>query len=79
MSVEQARQNLDTEIPDGTSFEETVDSLKAAWLEKIGRVEIEGCSKTDPDHDPRTIFYTSLFHALSRGLHRNTSTSVHAA
>ncbi|KAJ6447173.1 alpha-1,2-mannosidase [Purpureocillium lavendulum] len=64
VSVEQARRNLDIEIPDGKSFESTVQGTKAAWLDKLGRVDIAGVNKTDTDHDPRTIFYTGLFHAL---------------
>ncbi|KAK2764484.1 hypothetical protein FQN54_009179 [Arachnomyces sp. PD_36] len=64
ISVEQARKNLDLGIPDEKSFEDTVEKVKSAWLEKIGRVTIEGVNKTDSDHDPRTIFYTGLFHAL---------------
>lgn len=64
VSVEQARTNLDLEIPDKQSFETTVQHVKAAWLDKLGRVQVEGVNQTDADHDPRTIFYTGLFHAL---------------
>ncbi|KAI4866110.1 glycoside hydrolase family 92 protein [Hypoxylon rubiginosum] len=64
VSVEQARKNLDIESPDGTSFEDTVESAKSAWLEKLGRITIEGVNSTDEEHDPRTIWYTGLFHAL---------------
>ncbi|KAI0521394.1 glycoside hydrolase family 92 protein [Xylaria bambusicola] len=64
VSVEQARKNLDLEIPDRTSFEDTVAQAKAAWLEKLGRVTIEGINATDKEHDQRTIWYTGLFHAL---------------
>ena len=64
VSIEQARKNLDIEIPDGTPFEKTVENVKSAWLEYLGRVKIEGINKTDPEHDPRTIWYTGLFHAL---------------
>lgn len=64
VSVEQARRNLDTEAPFSTTFEELVETLKQAWLEKIGRVTIEGFNETEDAHDPRTIFYTSLFHTL---------------
>lgn len=64
VSVAQARKNLDIESPDGTSFEDAVEHTKAAWLEKLGRVTIEGVNATDADHDPRTIWYTGLFHAL---------------
>lgn len=64
ISIEQARRNLDLEIPDGTSFESTVGAVKAAWLEKLDRVTITGTNVTDADHDPRTVFYTGLFHSL---------------
>ncbi|KAJ5273716.1 hypothetical protein N7478_008841 [Penicillium angulare] len=64
VSVEQARRNLDIETPDGSSFERTVRDVKEAWLEKLDRVTIEGANQTDSDHDPRTIFYTALYHAL---------------
>lgn len=64
VSVEQARRNLDIEAPDGVTFDQTVESLKQSWLEKIGRVTIEGFNQTDAAHDPRVIWYTGLFHAL---------------
>ncbi|KAJ4854881.1 glycosyl hydrolase family 92 domain-containing protein [Trichoderma breve] len=64
VSVEQARKNLGIDIPDGTTFESTVDNVKSAWLERLGRIKISGVNETDPDHDPRTIFYSGLFHAL---------------
>ena len=64
VSVEQARMNLDLEIPDGVTFEQTVESLKREWLDKLGRVTIEGFNHTDKAHDPQTIWYTGLFHAL---------------
>lgn len=64
VSIDQARRNLDLEIPDGKSFESTVEGAKHAWLEKLGRVSVSGVNRTDPEHDPKTIFYTSLFHAL---------------
>jgi predicted alpha-1,2-mannosidase len=64
VSIEQARKNLDNEIPNGVSFESIVDHVKSGWLEKLSRVTIAGVNETDADHDPRTIFYTGLFHAL---------------
>ncbi|KAI9709440.1 MAG: hypothetical protein M1820_003200 [Bogoriella megaspora] len=64
VSIEQARRNLDIEVPDGTSFEQTVGTVKAAWLDKIGRVTIEGVNQTSLSNDPKTIWYTGLFHAL---------------
>ncbi|KAH9993919.1 glycoside hydrolase family 92 protein [Xylariaceae sp. FL0662B] len=64
VSVEQARKNLDIESPDGTSFKDTIENAKSSWLEKLDRVIIKGVNSTDDEHDPRTIFYTGLFHAL---------------
>ncbi|KAI1433162.1 glycoside hydrolase family 92 protein [Xylaria sp. CBS 124048] len=77
VSVEQARKNLDIEIPDGTIFEHTVDQVKAAWLDKIGRVTIEGVNSTDSEHDPRTIWYTGLFHGLQYPNDFSEPTSSH--
>lgn len=64
ISVDQARRNLDIETPDQAIFEDTVENTKQAWLEKLGRVTIDGVNETDSDHDQRTIWYTGLFHAL---------------
>lgn len=64
VSIEQARFNLEIEAPSSLSFVQAVDNLKHAWLEKLGRVTIKGFNATDGEHDQRTIWYTSLFHAL---------------
>ncbi|KAI1300955.1 glycoside hydrolase family 92 protein [Xylaria venustula] len=64
VSIEQARRNLDIEMPDSTPFEDTVEQAKAMWLDKLGRITIEGVNNTDEEHDQRTIWYTGLFHAL---------------
>lgn len=64
ISIEQARTNLDIEAPDDMSFESTVQKAKEAWLDKMGRITIAAANDTDADHDPKTIFYTGLFHAL---------------
>lgn len=64
VSIKQARKNVDIETPDGTSFEHTVGQAKEAWLEKLGRVTIEGINSTNDEHDQRTIWYTGLYHAL---------------
>lgn len=64
VSVEQARRNLDIEAPPSVTFYELVEQLKESWLDKLGRVTIDGVNATDSDHDPRTVFYTGLFHAL---------------
>ncbi|KAJ5157912.1 uncharacterized protein N7482_009012 [Penicillium canariense] len=64
VSIEQARTNLALEMPNDATFESTVANVKQQWLEKLDRVTIDGVNDTDSDHDPRTIWYTGLFHAL---------------
>lgn len=59
ISVDQARANLDKEIPDDTSFEETAFKTRSAWAEKLDRIQIEGA--TD---EQKTVFYTGFFHTL---------------
>ncbi|KAJ3538818.1 hypothetical protein NM688_g6463 [Phlebia brevispora] len=59
ISVEQARANLDSEIPDGTTLEQTARSTREAWAEKLDRISIEGATE-----DEETVFYTGVFHTL---------------
>ncbi|EKM58752.1 glycoside hydrolase family 92 protein [Phanerochaete carnosa HHB-10118-sp] len=59
ISVDQARKNLETEIPDGMTLEETARSTREAWAEKLDRIEIQGANDTDKE-----IFYTGVYHAL---------------
>ncbi|KAJ7618567.1 glycoside hydrolase family 92 protein [Roridomyces roridus] len=59
ISVEQARRNLDAEIADGVSLEETARNTRTAWAEKLGRISLEGASEADKE-----VFYTAFFHTL---------------
>ncbi|KAI0059303.1 hypothetical protein BV25DRAFT_1809203 [Artomyces pyxidatus] len=59
ISVEQARKNLDTEIPDGSRLEQTARATRAAWAEKLDRVKVEGASEEQLE-----TFYTGVFHSL---------------
>lgn len=59
ISVDQARANLDSEIPDGTGLEGTARAVREAWAEKLDRIQLEGASDDD-----KTIFYTAVFHTL---------------
>lgn len=59
ISVDQARANLDNEIPDGMSLEETAYNTRKAWAEKLELIQLEGA--TD---DQKTTFYTAFFHTL---------------
>jgi hypothetical protein len=63
ISVEQARRNLDLEIPDGTALEETASKTRALWAEKLNRIQIQGA--TDDDLQ---VFYTAFFHTLHVGV-----------
>jgi predicted alpha-1,2-mannosidase len=58
ISIEQARANLDAELPTW-DFESKRDELKGLWNAKLGIADIEGGTE-----DERHIFYTGLYHAL---------------
>ncbi|EJD51932.1 alpha-1,2-mannosidase [Auricularia subglabra TFB-10046 SS5] len=59
ISIEQARKNLDEEIPDGTTLERTAYRTRKAWAEKLDRIQVQGGSL-----DRRITFYTAAYHAL---------------
>ncbi|OAX38346.1 glycoside hydrolase family 92 protein [Rhizopogon vinicolor AM-OR11-026] len=59
ISIEQARMNLELEIPDGTTLEDTAMMTRKAWAEKLERIKIKGASK-----DQMQTFYTGFFHTL---------------
>ncbi|KAL5534025.1 hypothetical protein ACEPAG_485 [Sanghuangporus baumii] len=59
ISVDQARRNLENEVPDGHSFEETTYETRKAWKDKLEMITIEGATKEN-----LTTFYTGFFHAL---------------
>jgi predicted alpha-1,2-mannosidase len=58
ISIEQARANLEAEIP-AWDFEAARGHLRSLWNEKLARFTLEGASD-----DQRRIFYTGLYHAL---------------
>lgn len=62
ISIDQARQNLEKEIPDGQSLEETARNTRAAWAEKLDRIKLVGATK-----EQKEIFYTGFFHTLQVG------------
>ncbi|THH04399.1 hypothetical protein EW146_g10189 [Bondarzewia mesenterica] len=59
ISVEQARRNLDSEIPDGTTLEQTARKTRAEWAEKLDRIAVKGASQDD-----LAVLYTAVFHSL---------------
>ncbi len=58
ISPEQARANLDAELPNW-DFDAVKAALKKSWNAKLGIVSIDGASD-----DQRHIVYTGLYHAL---------------
>ncbi|MFF4215716.1 GH92 family glycosyl hydrolase [Streptomyces nondiastaticus] len=56
IGTEQAKANLEQEIPEGTSFGRVHDRARAAWDALLGRVEVEGASR-----DQLTTLYSSLY------------------
>ncbi|GAB3996614.1 hypothetical protein GCM10028807_39630 [Spirosoma daeguense] len=58
VSAEQARLNLQTELPHW-DFERTVQESRTDWNKWLSRIEVEGGNETE-----RSRFYTDLWHAL---------------
>ena len=57
-SIDQARENLNREIPDW-DFDAASARLRKLWNDKLGVFSLEGASE-----DQEKIFYTGLYHAL---------------
>jgi predicted alpha-1,2-mannosidase len=58
ISIEQARQNLEREIP-AWDFEAVQTKLRAQWNEKLSRLQLGGSADQD-----KTLMYTAMYHAL---------------
>ncbi len=58
ISIEQARENLQHEIPDW-NFEQLVASTREVWQKNLSRIELAGVTE-----DQRSIFYTAMFHTM---------------
>lgn len=58
ISIEQARKNLEAEIPHW-DFNRTEQNLKNEWDRYLNRITIEGASE-----DEKAVFYTALYHSL---------------
>ncbi|MFF1832923.1 GH92 family glycosyl hydrolase [Streptomyces sp. NPDC058231] len=56
ISVDQAKQNLASEIPASSSFERIEDRAQHAWDSILGKVEVEGANA-----DQLTTLYSSLY------------------
>lgn len=60
ISTEQARKNLEREIP-GWTFEQTKADTRAVWNHALGGIQTIGGTEKQ-----RTIFYTALYRSLGR-------------
>ncbi|WP_460106320.1 GH92 family glycosyl hydrolase [Streptomyces sp. YKOK-J1] len=56
ISVDQAKDNLAQEIPDGTSFQTVKTRAQQAWDRILGKVEVEGATP-----DQLTTLYSSMY------------------
>ncbi|WP_414505121.1 GH92 family glycosyl hydrolase [Streptomyces sp. NEAU-L66] len=56
VSVDQAKANLDREIPDGATFAGVKERAQSQWDDLLGRIEVEGASR-----DQLTTLYSNLY------------------
>ncbi|WP_317445967.1 GH92 family glycosyl hydrolase [Streptomyces collinus] len=56
ISVDQAKDNLAQEIPDGTSFDTVRNAAQRTWDRLLGKVEVEGATP-----DQLTTLYSSMY------------------
>ena len=59
ISINQARENLERETPNGVSLEDTANYVKKQWAEKLDLVDLPSAS-----NDEKAIFFTGMYHAL---------------
>jgi len=58
ISIEQARENLNQEIPDW-DFDKVSKQTRNIWQQNLEKIKVEGISE-----DQKAIFYTSYYHCL---------------
>lgn len=58
ISIEQARKNLENEIPHW-DFDKVVKSTREIWQENLSRINVKGATE-----DQKSILYTALFHTM---------------
>ncbi|MGW5863460.1 GH92 family glycosyl hydrolase [Streptomyces sp. NPDC055239] len=56
ISLDQAKANLNSEIPSGTSFDRVKNRAQKSWDDILGKVEVQGASEGQ-----RTSLYSSLY------------------
>lgn len=81
VSIEGAKKNLETEIPDW-DFNKTKAETQQRWNDELAKIEVEMMSD-----DEKTIFYTALYHSFLNpntfqdvdGKYRGTDLKIHQA
>lgn len=58
ISIDQARRNLDREIPNGQTLEQTAAACRAAWSEKLDRIRFDGQDAEREDSKWLRVFYS---------------------
>ena len=71
VSVENARENLNAEIPQTRSLDEVKNAAYIQWNHELGKVAARGATR-----DQTVIFYTALYHML---LHPSVFSDVNGA
>jgi len=59
VSLANARANLGTEAPTGTTLEHVRDAARKAWNARLGEIAVKGGTREE-----RAVFYTALYHVL---------------
>ncbi|MEZ5106401.1 MAG: GH92 family glycosyl hydrolase [Draconibacterium sp.] len=58
VSVEGAKKNMETEIPNW-DFNSVKEKAKAAWNKELNKIQVEGGTETE-----QILFYTALYHSM---------------
>lgn len=59
ISTDLARSHIATETPSKATIEDTARTVREAWIEKLGRIKVQGGTQVQ-----RETFYTGVFHTL---------------
>lgn len=64
ISIDQARLNLNTEIPNYVTIEDVSKQTATQWNEKLDLITITNATSSGTLHNEMEIFYSAMFHAL---------------
>jgi putative alpha-1,2-mannosidase len=66
ISIDQARRNLDAEIPDGQTLEQTSAACRSAWSEKLNRIRFSGDDAEREGSKWKRVFYSASGRGAAR-------------